>query len=270
MFKSIRKVHKQPNMVITTQQEPFVVHQKNVAQQKEIAPLTLRDTIIAQIINLASPLSPLAIWREQELNVVYTGDDTMNGMFGSFASWEQQEAYLDAWVATASAEHLDILLDILVHPPDLEGYSERVREDWHYELERLLIGLARRDPATALPKLTALLDKVTPKTPIINAIGNVGSSESYRLFGKHKGWESSSDTSLIDQAITVLWSLHDEVNQFSDEELSGWIDGLCTIGGPTRSLVLQLYHELPAHKIEARNEIKLYLDLNAEEWKQVE
>ncbi len=182
---------------------------------------------------------------------------------------QQLDDYREGWIAQALLPHLDILLDIVLHPPDLSRYSESDQNDFHYELQTLLADLARREPAVTIPKLTPLIKAAPLKTPIIYALADVASFESYRMRGKNREWKSSADTSLIDLAITALWSLHNEADQLSNDEVVWWAEGLCAIGGPTKPLVLQLYRELPASRADARQEIEIYLDPNTEEWKPI-
>lgn len=138
-----------------------------------------REEMVGMLVDLASPISPVKMWEKQGIQAIGTG---ASKIWGPFSSGEEKEDFMEAWTAQASPEWLDILLDIIVNPPDLSQYGPRIREDWEIVVELFLAEWVRHLPSSALHKIAPLLTypKSGSRLPALAAFEEVGSEESLK------------------------------------------------------------------------------------------
>lgn len=105
------------------------------------------------------------------------------GPLGPFLEVHEREQARSAWLAKVDANILEILIDILVHPPDPKDYKPATWDQFEMELADAISAAGKQNPHQLLESIGPLLDLATPKEVrpmIISLIGALGLQEGLR------------------------------------------------------------------------------------------
>ncbi|MGE5415580.1 MAG: hypothetical protein ACM3UZ_02215 [Acidobacteriota bacterium] len=94
----------------------------------------------------------------------------------------------------------DILLDILLEPPDNNILGRISYDDFEFELEQALEVVGRKDPFNSLRKLRCLLERQKARPVIISIIGGLRQNAGFYLLEPVLDLEFLSDDELINLA----------------------------------------------------------------------
>ena len=102
------------------------------------------------------------------------------GPLGPFLEVHEREQARSAWLAELDAKMLEMLLDILIHPPDPIEYRPATWDQFEMELADAVSAAGKQNPHQLLESIGPLLDLATPREvrpTIISLIGALGLRE---------------------------------------------------------------------------------------------
>jgi hypothetical protein len=102
------------------------------------------------------------------------------GPLGPFREIQEQEDLRNARLAAASFDDVDLLLDILRHPPAIATHPA-VQTFWDYAVEETLALLGQRAPQQMLEKIGPLLQLAPTRATAIAVIGSLRQAEGLSL-----------------------------------------------------------------------------------------
>lgn len=94
-----------------------------------------------------------------------------SGPLGPLESIEARAKRRDEWVATMEMDIVELLLEILMHPPDVAELRPATREDFESEITDVLIILGQRNPLGFLKRAGTLLVNDQARPILIEVIG---------------------------------------------------------------------------------------------------
>lgn len=162
----------------------------------------IRRLVTDLLVDMASPLSPVESWARSGLMV--ETDRSMSDVFGPFTDWDEREAYRTKWVQEAPAAWLDTIIDLVRIPPDLSEWRPRIRDDWDYEVARLLEVWARRAPDAVFYRVRPLLAAESSRVLALGVIGEAISFHVVQRYGKENTELPYLNDPLRQQAISDL------------------------------------------------------------------
>src|SRR5947208_10221223 len=101
----------------------------------------------------------------------------MAGPLGPFGSFEERLRQIDTWAADANDELVDLLVDIVLHPPDPAEYLPATRDDFEFVTSKVLTQIGKRNTSHFLQKVGPLLEDKRARAMIIEVIGNLQSQK---------------------------------------------------------------------------------------------
>lgn len=156
------------------------------------------------------------------------------GPVGPLGSLDEKFQTRDERIADADFDDVDLLLDILVNPPDLPPvYAENGK--WDSAVVDSLITWGRRDPTRLLVKIGALLTNKAISPAIIKVIGGLRHGE-----GLHRL------TPLVDGAAGL-----------TEDDRIALAGALGEIGGAAASELLDRLDRTPGLSDNVRNEVNI-------------
>lgn len=94
-----------------------------------------------------------------------------SGPLGPLESLEERIRRRDKWVAAMENDIVDLLLEVLIHPPDVAELRPATREDFEIEITEVLTLLGQRDPYSFLHRVGPLLVNDQARSTLIEVIG---------------------------------------------------------------------------------------------------
>jgi hypothetical protein len=114
-----------------------------------------REEVIEKLVQFASPLGP-------------------------FESLDARLRYKEEWITSSGADLVDMLLDLLTHPPALTDIRPATSEGFEFENSQLLALLGHHDPVGLLEKIGPLLTNNQARPTAIEVIGALQAQEGIR------------------------------------------------------------------------------------------
>ena len=217
----------------------------------------IRKLVTDLLVDMANPLSPVESWARSGLKV--GTDRSMSGVFGPFTDWDEREAYRTKWVQEAPTAWLDTIIDLVRIPPDLSEWGPRIRDDWDYEVTRLLEAWARRAPDTVFYHVRPLLAAESSRVLALEVIEEAISFHVVQRYGKENTELPFLNDPLGQQAISDLEELVDRVRDLSEDEQVALIGALIALGLTGRDFMRRVREFTPPVTAAALKEIGLYL-----------
>jgi hypothetical protein len=216
----------------------------------------IRKMVTDLLVDMASPLSPVEAWAKRGLMMV--ADRSMGGIFGPFTDWDEREAYRTKWVQEAPAAWLDTIIDLVRIPPDLSEWGPRIRDDWDYEVARLLGAWAQREPDAVFYRVRPLLAAESSRVLALEVIQDA--IDFHVIQRKENAELPSLNDPLVQQAISDMEALVDRVRDLSEDEQVTLIGTLRALGHTGRDFMRRIRDLTPPVTTAALEEIGLYLE----------
>jgi len=94
-----------------------------------------------------------------------------SGPLGPLESLEERIRRRDEWVAATESDIVGLLLEVLMHPPDVAELLPATRGDFELEISEVLTLLGQRDPSSFLERVGPLLVNDQARSTLIEVIG---------------------------------------------------------------------------------------------------
>lgn len=94
-----------------------------------------------------------------------------SGPLGPLESLEERIRRRDNWVAAMESDIVELLLEVLIHPPDIAELRPATREDFEIEITEILTLLGQRDPYGFLQRVGPLLMNDQARSTLIEVTG---------------------------------------------------------------------------------------------------
>lgn len=94
-----------------------------------------------------------------------------SGPLGPLESLEERIRRRDEWLAETEGDIVGLLLEVLIHPPDVAEIRPATRDDFELEITEVLTILGQRDPSSFLERVGPLLVNDQARSPLIEVTG---------------------------------------------------------------------------------------------------
>ncbi|MDF0668204.1 MAG: hypothetical protein P0119_19335 [Nitrospira sp.] len=94
-----------------------------------------------------------------------------SGPLGPLESLEERIRRRDKWLAVTDSDIAGLLLEVLMHPPDVAELLPATRDDFELEISEVLTLLGQRDPSSFLERVGPLLVNDRARPTLIEVIG---------------------------------------------------------------------------------------------------
>jgi hypothetical protein len=95
------------------------------------------------------------------------------GPLGPFQEPDEQEQREEAWAASADADAVGQILDLIIHPPSERELRRVAPEAFEFEVSRVLTMIGARAPSSFLAVVGPLLNDMHARRTIIEVIGSL-------------------------------------------------------------------------------------------------
>jgi hypothetical protein len=95
------------------------------------------------------------------------------GPLGPFLEPDEQDQREEAWAASADADAVGQILDLIIHPPSASELRRVAPEAFEFEVSRVLTMIGARAPSSFLARVGPLLNDTHARPTIIEVIGSL-------------------------------------------------------------------------------------------------